>query len=183
MNAFDNFILKNSKVLISFFGFIFIISLISFLYVVGNKDKFNKKSIEQKYLLAQITVVPSQEKVLAEYAKAETEWDIGKMLPGTTETIEIKAENETDQDKIAFIRLRVEGGEVIDITSPYTIFKSCIGEKTTDKVCVDIVKAEPFIKGEVIATLNIKWLDTPIQRIFKSSEFGFYNGSVFNSSN
>jgi len=182
MSDFDNFILKNSKVIISFFGFIFIVTFLMFLYAINNRYVFNK-SIEENKSIAQITSQPHSEKVLAEVLKAETEWDIGERNMDTTEIIDLIAPKEAQGNFIAMIRLRVEGGEVIEVVSPYSVLQGCNQTRNIFEVCEDIVKSSPFVEGETIATLKIKWLNTQTQKIFKSAQYGYYNGSVFTSSN
>jgi hypothetical protein len=183
MSQFENIILKNSKLIISFFGFVFIITFITFLYVVENKEKTSKSILKQNPIFDQITISPSQNRVLAEYTKAEKVWVIGKRVPNTTEVLQISAQKETEGDNIAIVRFRIEGGKIVNITSPYILLQSCNGASGPLDVCIDIVKPIPFIEGEIIASVTIEWTDSTTPTIFKSSQFGYYNGTTFNSSN
>jgi hypothetical protein len=153
-----------------------------FLYAINNRYVFNKNS-EQSTLVAQIITQPQGEKVLAEVLKAETEWDIGKRIINTTESIDLIAPKEAQGNFIAMIRLRIDGGEVVEVVSPYSVLQGCNQTRNPSEVCEDIVKSSPFVEGEVIATVKIKWLNTQTQKIFKSAQYGYYNGSIFTSSN
>jgi hypothetical protein len=174
MNGFDNFVLKNSKLIIFFCGFLFIALFITFLGVVNNKTKSSNSSL---------IISPAEVKVLSATSKAQIELTIGKRIPNTTEVIDIIANRQTPNDNIAIIRYRIEGGEVVDVKSTFTLMEGCNGMIDSKTICVDIAKTTPFTQGEIIASITIKWQDVLTPKIFSSTESGFYNGSEFNSSN
>lgn len=175
MSGFNNFILKNSKSIISFCGFLFIVLFIAFLSVINNKTN--------NPTFSHVFISPAEVKILSATSKAQTEIGIGKRISNTTETIDLMATKQTPKDNIAIIRYRIEGGDVLDITSPYTLLNGCNGIIDSKTICVDIAKTTPFTEGEIIASITIKWIDGLGPKIFSSAESGFYNGSEFNSSN
>mgnify|MGYP001259397114 CR=1 FL=1 len=175
MSGFENLVLKNSKFIISFCGFLFIVLFITFLNVINNKTN--------NPTLSQVFISPIEVKVLSATSKAQTELDMGKRIPNTTEVVELMATKQTPKDNIAIIRYRIEGGDVLGITSPYTLLNGCNGIVDPKSICIDIAKTTPFTEGEIIASITIKWVESLTPKIFSSAESGFYNGSEFNSGN
>jgi len=194
-SRFDQFILSKYKIIFAVLILIFIISLLGFVHVILEKENNiqGKINITPSPTISQLiqpteglaSPAPTDISIIPDFGKSEQEINIAKMQVGSTEIIDIVANKKTEGDYIALIRLRIEGGEITDVTSKYVNLGTCQNDSKIfmAQICVDVAKTEPFIEGEVIASITIKWQDTPGQHIFRSAEDGMYNGIDFNASN
>jgi hypothetical protein len=185
MKKFEDLILTKYKTIIIILIVVFLITLVGFVYILNNKEKIKEYftgNSDDTHLT--VTPTPSVTTVL-DPGKGEKELNIGNRIPGTTETIEIIAHKKTEQDNVALIRLRIEGGEIIEVNSKYIIVGACsnFNKILIDKICADVAKTDAFVEGEIIATIKIRWLEGQVQHIFRSAEDGMYNGVDFNASN
>lgn len=104
--------------------------------------------------------------------------DWGNRVPGSIEDIDILATPLTSGDSVAMLRIYVENGEVLDFSSAgFMALGSCVDNRkfTSERVCVDIAKPDPFVAGEKIATIKIKWGENG--RLYKEQGDGYYNGT------
>lgn len=108
---------------------------------------------------------------------AMTPLDIGQRQPGSIETIDLVAQPITDKDSVAMIRLYIKNGEVLEFKSTGLMaFGTCYDNKTytPERVCVDIAKTTPFITGEKLGTIKVKWSVNGSVNIEEGH--GYYNG-------
>ena len=190
MTTLEKFILKRHKIIIIVLVIVFILIFISFIFVIAYKDKLREvigvpqSNSDNTQVSDNNPFIPTVS-IVIDSSKGEKELVIGNRLPGTTEAIDIIANKKTERDNIALIRLRVEGGVINDVTSKYINLGSCSNFKKIldNNICADIAKTDPFIEGEVIATITIKWQDGQSGHIFRSAADGMYNGIDFNASN
>jgi len=186
LSKFDEFLLKDYKIIISFLVVLFLATLVYFVFTLINFKKVDKE-FKSDNNSQDITLTPSksEELIITEEEKGEKEWDIGNRESNTEEVIEIKAEKQTEGDIVAIIRMRIVGGEIINKTSQYITLEGCnlSNLNKITNVCIDIAKPTPFEDGEIISSIIIKWDSSSEHKIYRSSEFGYYNGTEFNASN
>lgn len=184
MNNFDEFLLKRYKIIIAVLVILFLTALIIFIQTLSNLNTKSSESKSDNNIQLTTTPVITEEEINNENEKDEKEWNIGNRESNTTEVITVNAKKITEKDIVAIIRLKVVGGEIIDKTSQYIMLEGC-NQSNFDKmtnVCVDIAKQTPFIEGETILSISIKWDSSSNHQILINSENGYYNGIEFNAS-
>jgi len=175
---FYEFILNNYKTIVAILFLIILILAFCLIYILQNKQ-----NLKISNLPGNITLTPSGSAIIPDISKAEKELIIGKKTPGTTEVIEIHAKKATNQDKLALVRLKIIGGEIVDVKSNFLLLPSCTNNKNIDgnNLCIDIAKTEAFIDGEILVQITIKWDQSQNQHIYKVAGYGMYNGLEFHS--
>lgn len=114
----------------------------------------------------------------------EIEIDIGSRISGTIEDIEFAADPKTINDTVWLVRLRFENAEVIEIRPIIgMMMPACSNNRSIDgdKVCSDIASSEPFVKGEKVFVVKVRW--TGSGKVFRSIDDGYYNGQEVSHSN
>ena len=99
--------------------------------------------------------------------------------PGMIEVIDIKANPANIEDVVALLRLKVVNAKITNFYAAEgtILMPACSNGKafTDDEVCADIAKAEGFIQGEVIGSIELQWLDGDTATISSTDENGYYD--------
>jgi len=105
-----------------------------------------------------------------------TELNLGNRIAGTEETIDVYSTNTVVQDQVELVRLFIENGEVLNVSSTLMAFPACSNEKmfTPNRVCLDVAKTSPMNVNELIAKITIKWDEDQEGKIWRENSAGIY---------
>ncbi len=169
LNRYKSYILFAFTLILS----LVIISFIAFRFISFQNSREADLNIENiKSNESNEVVTPTLEVTEA----PGFELSIGNKIAGTEETIEIFSTNTVAQDQVEIVRLFIENGQVLEVTSPLVAFPACLNEKmfTMDKVCLDVTKFTPMNVNELVAVVKIRWDEHLEGKIWREKEAGIY---------
>lgn len=112
--------------------------------------------------------------------------NIASKILGTTERIVIEADPEVSNANIWLIRLKIRGGEILEVNNLVdSMLPACANKKevNVDEVCVDVVKEGNFAKGDKAIEIVVNWDDPDGGEIYRMSQDAYYNGESLDYSN